>query len=144
MSPSQTLGSLNGHDVGISQLIRPRARALSYQLIEGPDGGIDYTFSSIALQPAFLTGDMPLPIITAVERPPDDREQLLRKPPKDGNLDAVSLPRMLTCQKRLTLLRLNSTPGRLGHSIRRRTGSPLCHIWDPRFWPGLCPTTHLV
>lgn len=83
MSPSQILGEpapfpaltpigreTHGH----------RARALSFQLINGTDGGISYTWSSLALQPEFLGGNMPMPIITALERAPNNREQLTGEP----------------------------------------------------------------
>jgi len=54
-----------------------RGRALSYQLINGTEGGIAYTWSSIALQQAFINGDMPLPIVLCEERAPG--ETLIRK-----------------------------------------------------------------
>ena len=53
-----------------------RGRALSYQLLDGIDGGITRTWSSLALQPQSLSSRMPIPIITAVERPPGNRKQL--------------------------------------------------------------------
>ncbi len=43
-------------------------RALSYQLINAPLGGIDYTFSSIALADNFALGDTPFPILVADSR----------------------------------------------------------------------------
>lgn len=40
-------------------------RALSFQLIDAPDGGPAYTFSSIALQDDFKDGSIPLPMLVA-------------------------------------------------------------------------------
>ncbi|EPE06180.1 lysophospholipase [Ophiostoma piceae UAMH 11346] len=45
-------------------------RALSYQLINAPDGGLDYTFSSIALTDNFASADTPFPILVADSRAP--------------------------------------------------------------------------
>ncbi|CAK7267899.1 Lysophospholipase 1 [Sporothrix epigloea] len=45
-------------------------RALSYQLINAPAGGLDYTFSSIALTDNFLSADTPFPILVADSRAP--------------------------------------------------------------------------
>ncbi|OAA62649.1 lysophospholipase plb1 [Niveomyces insectorum RCEF 264] len=45
-------------------------RALSYQLINAPDGGLDYTFSSIAATPSFANADTPFPILVADSRAP--------------------------------------------------------------------------
>ncbi|KAL1888231.1 Lysophospholipase 1 [Sporothrix stenoceras] len=45
-------------------------RALSYQLINAPDGGLDYTFSSIALTDNFISADTPFPILVADSRAP--------------------------------------------------------------------------
>ncbi|KJR81369.1 lysophospholipase [Sporothrix schenckii 1099-18] len=45
-------------------------RALSYQLINTPDGGLDYTFSSIALTDNFARADTPFPILVADSRAP--------------------------------------------------------------------------
>lgn len=45
-------------------------RALSYQLINAPDGGLDYTFSSIALTDNFKSADTPFPILVADSRAP--------------------------------------------------------------------------
>ena len=47
-----------------------RGRALSYQFINPVDGGPAYTWSSIALQPEFMAGKMPMPIVVADERAP--------------------------------------------------------------------------
>ncbi|OAX78103.1 hypothetical protein ACJ72_07592 [Emergomyces africanus] len=47
-------------------------RALSYQLIDAPRGGIDYTWSSIALDPEFQAGNMPMPIVVADGRNPGE------------------------------------------------------------------------
>ncbi|KAI6246942.1 Lysophospholipase [Erysiphe necator] len=49
-------------------------RALSFQLIDAPDGGPAYTFSSIALQDAFKDGSIPLPMIVTI-RSVSDSEQ---------------------------------------------------------------------
>ncbi|TLD08366.1 uncharacterized protein PgNI_07715 [Pyricularia grisea] len=46
-------------------------RALSYQLIDGEDGGDQYLFSSIAQTPDFQQGNYPFPIIVADGRKPD-------------------------------------------------------------------------
>ena len=54
-----------------------RGRALSYQLINGSEGGIAYTWSSIALQKAFIDGATPLPIVLCEERAPG--QMLIRK-----------------------------------------------------------------
>ncbi|CAK7208032.1 Lysophospholipase 1 [Sporothrix eucalyptigena] len=45
-------------------------RALSYQLINAPEGGLDYTFSSIALTDNFVSADTPFPILVADSRAP--------------------------------------------------------------------------
>jgi lysophospholipase len=45
-------------------------RALSYQLINGTNGGPAYTFSSIADQPGFQEAGMPLPLLVALGRAP--------------------------------------------------------------------------
>ncbi|EEH18113.1 hypothetical protein PABG_00676 [Paracoccidioides brasiliensis Pb03] len=47
-------------------------RALSYQLINGPEGGLNYTWSSIALGQSFKDGDMPFPILVADGRNPGE------------------------------------------------------------------------
>lgn len=47
-------------------------RALSYQLINAPNGGPDYTFSSISTQDWFQQGTAPLPILIADGRAPTD------------------------------------------------------------------------
>jgi lysophospholipase len=57
-------------------LIFDRGRALSYQLINATEGGIAYTWSSMALQTDFLDGDMPMPIAVAAERAPGIRDRL--------------------------------------------------------------------
>ncbi|EFX04741.1 lysophospholipase plb1 [Grosmannia clavigera kw1407] len=46
-------------------------RALSYQLINAPYGGVDYTFSSIALADNFIAGQTPFPILVADGRAPN-------------------------------------------------------------------------
>lgn len=48
-------------------------RALSYQLINDTDGGPAYTFSSIALSPAFTQAETPFPILVADGRAPDEK-----------------------------------------------------------------------
>jgi lysophospholipase len=45
-------------------------RALSYQLINARDGGLSYTFSSIADADSFVAADTPMPILVADEREP--------------------------------------------------------------------------
>ncbi|KAL9051072.1 MAG: hypothetical protein Q9162_006245 [Coniocarpon cinnabarinum] len=45
-------------------------RALSYQLVNDTDGGISYTYSSIAQQDFFTNGSTPLPILVSDERDP--------------------------------------------------------------------------
>ncbi|EXJ53608.1 phospholipase A2 [Cladophialophora psammophila CBS 110553] len=52
-------------------------RALSYQLINAVDGGISYTWSSLAVMPDFMDGAIPMPIVIADERAPG--ELLIRK-----------------------------------------------------------------
>jgi lysophospholipase len=47
-------------------------RALSYQLIDAPDGGPDYTWSSIALIEDFKSGKMPVPLLVADGRNPGE------------------------------------------------------------------------
>ncbi|KAI9931040.1 hypothetical protein ASPWEDRAFT_178756 [Aspergillus wentii DTO 134E9] len=46
-------------------------RALSYQLINATNGGPSYTWSSIALTESFQQADMPLPLVVADGRYPD-------------------------------------------------------------------------
>ncbi|KAK4128916.1 hypothetical protein N657DRAFT_629925 [Parathielavia appendiculata] len=48
-------------------------RALSYQLIDAPDGGPSYTFSSIADDDDFSNGRAPFPILLADSRYPGER-----------------------------------------------------------------------
>lgn len=48
-------------------------RALSFQLINAPDGGPAYTFSSIQDDSAFSNGSAPMPILVADERAPGDK-----------------------------------------------------------------------
>lgn len=47
-------------------------RALSYQLINATDGGPSYTWSSIAKEQNFATGDTPLPLLVADGRAPGE------------------------------------------------------------------------
>lgn len=49
-----------------------RGRALSYQFINATEGGIDYTFSSIAETENFQNGDAPMPVLVADGRYPDE------------------------------------------------------------------------
>ncbi|OTA68519.1 lysophospholipase catalytic domain-containing protein [Hypoxylon sp. EC38] len=56
-----------GYDVSITDYW---GRALSYQLINAPDGGPAYTFSSIANAPNFASADTPMPILVSDERRP--------------------------------------------------------------------------
>jgi lysophospholipase len=48
-------------------------RMLSYQLINAPDGGPSYTFSSIADDDAFKNGQAPMPFIIAIGRDPGEK-----------------------------------------------------------------------
>lgn len=48
-------------------------RALSYQLVNAPDGGPDYTWSSIAQDPNLISGSIPMPILVADGRDPGTR-----------------------------------------------------------------------
>lgn len=48
-------------------------RTLSYQLINAPDGGQSYTFSSIALSQGFKDGSQPFPIVVADGRSPGQK-----------------------------------------------------------------------
>lgn len=48
-------------------------RALSYQLINAPEGGPAYTFSSIALTDGFAQGKTPFPILVADGRAPGEK-----------------------------------------------------------------------
>ena len=45
-------------------------RALSFQLVNATDGGPDYTWSSIALEDNFSSGNIPMPILVADGRSP--------------------------------------------------------------------------
>lgn len=45
-------------------------RALSYQLVNATEGGPAYTFSSIAQDPNFISGDIPMPFLVADSRAP--------------------------------------------------------------------------
>jgi lysophospholipase len=45
-------------------------RALSFQLVNATDGGPAYTFSSIAQQPNFISGDIPMPFLVTDGRAP--------------------------------------------------------------------------
>ncbi|KAL9614257.1 MAG: hypothetical protein Q9167_001213 [Letrouitia subvulpina] len=48
-------------------------RALSFQLINATDGGVDYTWSSIAQADNFMQGDTPYPILVADGRAPGEQ-----------------------------------------------------------------------
>ncbi|KAI9848236.1 MAG: Lysophospholipase 1 [Thelocarpon superellum] len=48
------------------------ARALSWQFVDAPDGGPSLTWSSIADQPGFVSGEMPMPLVVADGRAPDE------------------------------------------------------------------------
>ncbi|KAI1138218.1 lysophospholipase catalytic domain-containing protein [Hypoxylon sp. FL0543] len=56
-----------GYDVSITDYW---GRALAYQLVNAPDGGPAYTFSSIADTPNFSSADTPMPILVSDERRP--------------------------------------------------------------------------
>ncbi|KAI2777528.1 lysophospholipase catalytic domain-containing protein [Daldinia loculata] len=56
-----------GYDTSITDYW---GRALSYQLINAPNGGPAYTFSSIADAPNFSSADTPMPILVSDERRP--------------------------------------------------------------------------
>ncbi|KAI8963677.1 lysophospholipase catalytic domain-containing protein [Daldinia sp. FL1419] len=56
-----------GYDASITDYW---GRALSYQLINAPNGGPAYTFSSIADAPNFASADTPMPILVSDERRP--------------------------------------------------------------------------
>lgn len=59
------------HDAGFETSITDYwGRALSYQLIGATDGGPAYTWSSIALEDKFVSGDTPLPLLVADSRAP--------------------------------------------------------------------------
>ncbi|OJD13164.1 hypothetical protein AJ78_06348 [Emergomyces pasteurianus Ep9510] len=47
-------------------------RALSYQFIDAPNGGPDFTWSSIALDEDFKRGNMPMPLVLADGRNPGE------------------------------------------------------------------------
>ncbi|KAI2626039.1 lysophospholipase catalytic domain-containing protein [Hypomontagnella submonticulosa] len=57
-----------GYDASITDYW---GRTLSYQLINAPDGGPSYTFSSIADAPNFSSADTPMPILVSDERRPN-------------------------------------------------------------------------
>ncbi|EEP77630.1 lysophospholipase [Uncinocarpus reesii 1704] len=59
-----------GYDVSITDYW---GRALSYQLIDAPQGGPSYTWSSISLSPSLQNGDMPMPILVADGRNPGEK-----------------------------------------------------------------------
>lgn len=47
---------------------RFRGRALAFQLIHAANGGVNFTWSSIALDPGFAQGNIPMPIIVSDDR----------------------------------------------------------------------------
>ncbi|KAI1438295.1 lysophospholipase catalytic domain-containing protein [Xylaria sp. CBS 124048] len=60
------------HDAGFNVSVGDYwGRVLSYEMINAPDGGPNYTFSSIAVTPEFAAGEMPMPIIVTDEREPN-------------------------------------------------------------------------
>ncbi|POS83805.1 hypothetical protein EPUL_005795, partial [Erysiphe pulchra] len=60
-----------GFNTSVTDLM---GRALSFQLIDAVDGGPNLTFSSIASQDRFKDGSIPLPILVALRKLPDDRQ----------------------------------------------------------------------
>ncbi|KAL1959676.1 hypothetical protein VTO42DRAFT_1262 [Malbranchea cinnamomea] len=58
-----------GYEVSITDYW---GRALSYQLINDSQGGLNYTWSSIALSDSFSNADMPMPILVADGRNPGE------------------------------------------------------------------------
>jgi lysophospholipase len=53
-------------------LLYIRGRSLSYQLINATEGGVSYTWSSIALSKDFQAGTMPMPLVIADGRAPGE------------------------------------------------------------------------
>ncbi|KAI9817374.1 MAG: Lysophospholipase 1 [Thelocarpon impressellum] len=60
-------------------------RALAYQLINAPDGGPGYTWSSIAQDPQFRSGDIPMPIVIADGRADKEVQVPLNTPVYEFN-----------------------------------------------------------
>ncbi|KAJ5173020.1 hypothetical protein N7492_005613 [Penicillium capsulatum] len=58
-----------GYDTSITDIW---GRALSYQMFNATDGGIDYTWSSIAETSEFKNGDYPMPLVVADGRNPGE------------------------------------------------------------------------
>ncbi|KAJ5580562.1 hypothetical protein N7450_006863 [Penicillium hetheringtonii] len=58
-----------GYDTSITDIW---GRALAYQMFNATDGGIDYTWSSIAKTSEFQDGDYPLPLVVADGRNPGE------------------------------------------------------------------------
>lgn len=54
------------------KLTMPRARMLSFQFINATNGGPNYTWSSIALDPNFAQGNAPMPLVVADLRSPGE------------------------------------------------------------------------
>ncbi|KAH8764532.1 lysophospholipase catalytic domain-containing protein [Hyaloscypha sp. PMI_1271] len=57
----------NGYNTSITDYW---GRALSYQLVNATNGGPSYTFSSIALEPNFQSGSIPMPFLVSDGRAP--------------------------------------------------------------------------
>ncbi|EAL86170.1 lysophospholipase Plb2 [Aspergillus fumigatus Af293] len=71
---SQLLGAVDGksnagYEVSITDYW---GRSLSYQLINASEGGVGYTWSSIALSKDFQAGTMPMPLVIADGRAPGE------------------------------------------------------------------------
>ncbi|KAF4211358.1 hypothetical protein CNMCM5878_002692 [Aspergillus fumigatiaffinis] len=71
---SQLLGAVDGKsDAGYEVSITDYwGRSLSYQLINATEGGVSYTWSSIALSKDFQAGTMPMPLVIADGRAPGE------------------------------------------------------------------------
>ncbi|KAH7067710.1 lysophospholipase, partial [Paraphoma chrysanthemicola] len=62
----------NKEDAGFNTTITDLwGRGLSFQLFNATDGGPNFTFSSLVQNRAFQSAQVPLPIIVAIERPPN-------------------------------------------------------------------------
>ena len=105
-----------------------RGRALSYQFVNTIDGGPAYTWSSIALQPEFMDGQMPMPIVVADERAPGQLaigktvKQLIPKKIRHS-------PDRLHIEKLQTPQFSNSIPGSWEPSIPLLTALSHWSIW---------------
>ncbi|KAJ5632480.1 hypothetical protein N7490_008819 [Penicillium lividum] len=58
-----------GFDTSITDIW---GRALAFQMFNSSNGGLDYTWSSIAKTPAFIAGDYPMPLVVADSRTPGE------------------------------------------------------------------------